>query len=133
RVTGELKKVFRPEFLNRVDEIIVFRKLSRAEIAAIVDLMMSRVEEQLKDREIGLALTPEAKDFLVDVGYDPTMGARPLRRAIQRYVEDLLAEEVLSGRFPRGSTVLLGREEDHLAIVEVIPGAPEVLVADESK
>ncbi len=133
RVTGELKKVFRPEFLNRVDEVIVFRKLSRDEISDIVELMLSRVEDQLKDREIGLALTPEAKALLVDVGYDPTMGARPLRRAIQRHVEDLLAEEVLSGRFPKSSTVLLNREEDHLIITEVIPGAPEVLVTDESK
>ena len=132
RVTGELKKVFRPEFLNRVDEAIVFRKLSRDEITDIVGLMLSRLEEQLKDREIGLALTPEARELLVDVGYDPTMGARPLRRAIQRQVEDLLAEEVLSGRFPRGSTVLLDREEDHLVISEVIAGAPEVVVADES-
>jgi ATP-dependent Clp protease ATP-binding subunit ClpC len=132
RVTGELKKVFRPEFLNRVDEVIVFRKLTRAEITDIVGLMLSRVEEQLKDREIGLALTPEARELLVDVGYDPTMGARPLRRAIQRQVEDLLAEEVLSGRFPRGSTVLLDREDDHLAISEVILGAAEVLVANES-
>ncbi|HLA80723.1 MAG TPA: ATP-dependent Clp protease ATP-binding subunit [Thermoleophilia bacterium] len=133
RVTGELKKIFRPEFLNRVDEVIVFRKLSREEISSIVELMLSRVEDQLKDREIGLALTPEAKALLVDVGYDPAMGARPLRRAIQRHVEDLLAEEVLSGRFPRSSTVLLNREEDHLVITEVIPGAPEVLVTDESK
>jgi len=132
-VMGELKKLFRPEFLNRVDEVIVFRKLTRSEITDIVDLMMSRVEEQLKDREIGLALTPAAKDLLVDVGYDPTMGARPLRRAIQRHVEDLLAEEVLSGRFPRGSTVLLDREGDHLVISEVIQGAPDVLVAEETK
>lgn len=132
RVTGELKKVFRPEFLNRVDEVIVFRKLTREEITGIVELMMARVEDQLKDREIGLALTPQAKALLADVGYDPTMGARPLRRAIQSLVEDLLAEEVLSGRFPAGSTVLLEREEDRLTIVEVIPGAPEVLVADET-
>jgi len=132
RVTGELKNVFRPEFLNRVDEVIVFRKLSRAEISEIVSLMMSRVEEQLKERDIGIALTTAARDLLVDVGYDPTMGARPLRRAIQRYVEDLLAEEVLAGRFPRGSTVILDREGDHLVISEVITGAPDVLVADKS-
>ncbi len=132
RVTSELKTVFRPEFLNRVDEVIVFRKLSRAEISDIVGLMMARVEEQLKDREIGIALTPEAKELLVDVGYDPTMGARPLRRAIQRHVEDLLAEEVLSGKFPRGSTVVLDREDDHLTISEIITGAPDVLVADET-
>jgi ATP-dependent Clp protease ATP-binding subunit ClpA len=124
--------MFKPEFLNRVDEVIVFRKLSRQEITDIVELMMARVEEQLKDREIGLALTLDAKEFLVNVGYDPTMGARPLRRAIQRHVEDLLAEEVLSGRFPRGSTVLLDREEDQLVISEVILGAPDVLVADET-
>ena len=111
----------------------MFRKLSRAEIADIVALMMARVEDQLKDREIGLALTLEAKELLANVGYDPTMGARPLRRAIQRHVDDLLAEEVLSGRFPRGSTVLLDRENDHLVINEVILGAPDVLVADESK
>jgi len=132
RVTGELKTVFRPEFLNRVDEVIVFRKLSRQEITDIVGLMMLRVEEQLRDREIGVALTPAAKELLVDVGYDPTMGARPLRRAIQRHVEDLLAEEVLSGKFPRGSTVVLEREDDHLVISEVIQGAPDVLVADET-
>jgi ATP-dependent Clp protease ATP-binding subunit ClpC len=133
RVTGELKKIFRPEFLNRVDEVIVFHKLSREEISNIVSLMMSRVEEQLKDREIGLALTPAAKELLVDVGFDPTMGARPLRRAIQRHVEDLLAEEVLSGKFPRGSTVLLDRDDDHLCIQEVIQGAPDMLVAEESE
>jgi ATP-dependent Clp protease ATP-binding subunit ClpC len=133
RVTGELKKIFRPEFLNRVDEVIVFRKLTREEIADIVQLMMARVEEQLKDREIGLALTPAAKELLVDVGFDPTMGARPLRRAIQRHVEDLLAEEVLSGKFPRGSTVLLDREDDRLYIQEVIQGAPDMLVAEESE
>ena len=132
RVTGELKTVFRPEFLNRVDEVIVFRKLSKEEITDIVSLMMSRVEDQLRDREIGVALTVEAKELLVEVGYDPTMGARPLRRAIQRYVEDLLAEQVLSGKFPRGSTVVLEREEDHLVISDVIKGAPDVLVADET-
>jgi ATP-dependent Clp protease ATP-binding subunit ClpC len=132
RVTGELKKIFRPEFLNRVDEVIVFHKLSREEISNIVSLMMARVEEQLKDREIGLALTPAAKELLVDVGFDPTMGARPLRRAIQRHVEDLLAEEVLSGKFPRGSTVLLDREDDRLYIQEVIQGAPDMLVAEET-
>lgn len=133
RVTAELKKVFRPEFLNRVDEVIVFRKLTRQQISEIVDLMMARVEEQLKDRDIGIALTPEAKNLLVDVGYDPTMGARPLRRAIQRHVEDLLAEQVLSGKFPRGSTVVLTREEDHLVIGEIIMTAPDVLVAGETK
>jgi ATP-dependent Clp protease ATP-binding subunit ClpC len=133
RVTAELKTVFRPEFLNRVEEVIVFHKLSREEITDIVSLLMTRVEEQLKEREIGVALTASATGLLVDEGYDPAMGARPLRRAIQRHVEDLLAEEVLSGKFPRGSTVILDRQGDHMVISEVVEGAPDVLVADESK
>ena len=133
RVTGELKSVFRPEFLNRVDEVIVFHKLTREEITKIVSLLMSRVEEQLGERDIGVALTAAATELLVDEGYDPSMGARPLRRAIQRHVEDLLADEVLSGNFPRGSTVILDREDDHLVISEVVLGAPDVLVADKSK
>jgi ATP-dependent Clp protease ATP-binding subunit ClpC len=94
---------------------------------------MARVEDQLREREIGVALTATARELLVDEGYDPAMGARPLRRAIQRHVEDLLADEVLSGKFPRGSTVILDREGDHLTISEVVQATPDVLVADESK
>ena len=104
RVMGELKKVFRPEFLNRVDEVIVFHKLTKDEIMEIVDLMVERVRTQVAEHELQLDLSKEAKELLVDKGWDPAMGARPLRRAIQRYVEDLLADEVLrAGEMTPGS------------------------------
>ena len=92
---GELKKVFRPEFLNRIDEVIVFHKLTREEIKEIVDLLIARVQAQVAEHELQLELTDAAKELLVDKGWDPSMGARPLRRAIQRYIEDPLADEVL--------------------------------------
>jgi len=112
-ITGELKRVFRPEFLNRVDEVIVFHKLDRANIKEIVDLMIARVGQQLAEREVAIELTEPAKELLVDRGFDPGMGARPLRRAIQQYVEDLLADEVLAGAIPEGSTVLIDRKNDN--------------------
>ncbi len=112
-ITGELKRVFRPEFLNRVDEVIVFHKLDRANIKEIVDLMIARVGQQLAEREVLIELTEPAKELLVDRGFDPGMGARPLRRAIQQYVEDLLADEVLAGAIPDGSTVLVDRKNDN--------------------
>jgi ATP-dependent Clp protease ATP-binding subunit ClpC len=111
-ITGELKRVFRPEFLNRVDEVIVFHKLDRADITAIVDLMIARVSKQLAERDVMIELTVPAKELLVEKGFDPGMGARPLRRAIQQYVEDLLADEVLAGAIPDGSTVLVDRKDD---------------------
>jgi ATP-dependent Clp protease ATP-binding subunit ClpC len=119
RIMGDLKKVFRPEFLNRIDEVIVFHKLAKDEIMEIVDLMVDRVRTQVAEHELQLDLSKEAKELLVDKGWDPAMGARPLRRAIQRYVEDPLADEVLrAGEMTPGSTVQVerdakGDEEDH--------------------
>ena len=95
RIMSELRKVFRPEFLNRIDEVIVFHKLTREEVREIIELMIGRVRNQVADHELMLELDNGAKDFLVDKGWDPSMGARPLRRAIQRYIEDPLADEVL--------------------------------------
>ncbi len=95
RIMGDLKKVFRPEFLNRIDEVIVFHKLAKEEVKEIIDLMINRVRVQVAEHELQLELTEESKDLLVDKGWDPSMGARPLRRAIQRYIEDPLADEVL--------------------------------------
>ncbi len=109
RVMGELKKVFRPELLNRIDEIIVFHKLSKEEITTIVDLQLRRLREQMVAHEVAIELTDEAKELLVDKGYDPAMGARPLRRAIQRYIEDPLADFVLGRQLEPGSTILVGR------------------------
>src|ERR671918_2230 len=107
RIMGELKKVFRPEFLNRIDEVIVFHKLTREEIKAIVDLLITRVRAQVAEHELQLELTDSAKELLVDKGWDPTMGARPLRRAIQRFVEDPLADFVLRSELVPGATVLV--------------------------
>ena len=112
RIMGELKKVFRPEFLNRIDEVIVFHKLQKVEIKEIVDLLLRRVRESMAERELSLNMTDEAKDVLVDKGWDPAMGARPLRRAIQRYVEDPLADEVLRSNMPAGATVDVDKPED---------------------
>lgn len=133
RVTGELKNVFRPEFLNRLDEVIVFHKLSREQIREIIELMLARLHEQLKDRDINLKLTEEARDFLREVGFDPAMGARPLRRAIQKHIEDALADHVLSGEIPNGSTVVMGKEGEGLGISEIHsePNEEEVLVTGE--
>src|SRR4051812_27783893 len=112
RIMGDLKKVFRREFLNRIDEVIVFHKLSREEIKVIIDLLIGRVRAQVAEHELQLELTDAAKELLVDKGWDPAMGARPLRRAIQRYIEDPLADEVLRrGEIETGTTVLVDRDE----------------------
>jgi ATP-dependent Clp protease ATP-binding subunit ClpC len=107
---GELKKVFRPELLNRIDEIIVFHKLDKEEIKQIIDLILRRLREQMATHEVTIELTDDAKDLLVDKGYDPSMGARPLRRAIQRFIEDPLADYVLGRQIEPGSTILVGRK-----------------------
>jgi ATP-dependent Clp protease ATP-binding subunit ClpC len=110
RVTGELKKLFRPEFLNRVDEVIVFHELTHEEIAQIVDLMVSKLRDQLACQGVGISLTPEAREVLAKEGFDAAFGARPLRRAIQRMVEDPLSEEILAGQWVAGDVVELSGE-----------------------
>jgi ATP-dependent Clp protease ATP-binding subunit ClpC len=112
RIMGELKKVFRPEFLNRIDDVLVFHKLQKDEIKTIVELLLRRIRESLAERELQLELSDEAKDLLVEKGWDPAMGARPLRRAIQRYIEDPLADFVLRSQMPSGSTVMVDTLED---------------------
>jgi ATP-dependent Clp protease ATP-binding subunit ClpC len=107
RIMGELKKVFRPEFLNRIDDVIVFHKLQKDEIKQIIELLLLRIRQSMAQRELQLDLTDEAKDMLVEKGWDPAMGARPLRRAIQRYIEDPLADFVLRSELPPGSTVVV--------------------------
>jgi len=113
RIMSDLKKVFRPEFLNRIDEVIVFHKLAKEEIKEIIDLMIARVRLQVAEHELQLELSEPAKELLIEKGWDPSMGARPLRRAIQRYVEDPLADEVLrAGQLVPGSTVMVDRDGD---------------------
>ncbi|MEO5841618.1 MAG: ATP-dependent Clp protease ATP-binding subunit [Acidimicrobiales bacterium] len=112
KVTDALKIHFRPEFLNRIDEVIVFHELSRAEVTEIVDLMTRRVTTQLASQGIGIELTDAAKTFLAERGYDPTLGARPLRRAIQRLVEDPMSERLLLKEFRAGTIIVVDVEPD---------------------
>ncbi len=125
RIMGELKKVFRPEFLNRIDDVIVFHKLQKEEIKQIVELLLLRIRESMAERELQLELTEPAKDLLVDKGWDPAMGARPLRRAIQRYIEDPLADFVLREQLMPGATVVVdpaeGDEEGEVRLSIVKP------------
>ena len=110
KVTDELKQHFRPEFLNRVDEIIVFPPLTQDEIISMVDYMIDAVELRLKDRDMALELTQAAKELLATRGFDPVLGARPLRRTVQRDIEDVLAEKMLYGEVGPGQIVLVDVE-----------------------
>lgn len=112
KVTESLKEHFRPEFLNRVDEVIVFHELSRGEVTEIVDLMVARVATQLESQGMGLEVTVDAKGYLAEKGYDPELGARPLRRAIQRLVEDPLSERLLLKEFKAGQIIVVDVESD---------------------
>ena len=107
KVSDELKQHFRPEFLNRVDEIVVFHQLDQADIERIVDLMVAEIDGRMKDRDMGIVLTREAKALVAKRGFDPVLGARPLRRAIQRDVEDMLAEKILFGELKAGELVVV--------------------------
>src|SRR5262245_60015448 len=112
KVTAELKSSFRPEFLNRIDSTVVFRSLTVEEIREIVDLMLQRVREQLKGQSMSLEVTLEAKDHLIKLGYDPSYGARPLRRVIQNLIEDVLAEHLLLGRYESGATIVVDKSPE---------------------
>ena len=113
-VTEEMKKAFRPEFLNRIDETIVFSHLSKEEIRQIVDLMLKDLFKRLAERELSVEVTDEVKDYLAKDGYSEAYGARPLRRLIQRKIEDMLAEEILSGKYAPGDTIKLTLVDDKI-------------------
>ncbi|MDB5530123.1 MAG: clpB [Devosia sp.] len=117
KVLDMVKTAFRPEFLNRLDEILLFHRLGREHMGAIVDIQFKRLESLLKDRDIKLTLTPRARDWLANEGYDPAYGARPLKRVIQRSVQDGLADEILSGRIADGDQVLIDAGEDGLVLL----------------
>jgi len=114
RLLEEVKKTFKPEFLNRIDDTIVFKPLTKENLTSIIDLEMKEVASRLKDKGITIHLSPEAAELLIGKGFDPTFGARPLKRTIQRYLEDPLAEEIISGRFKEGSIVNIKRKNDAL-------------------
>jgi len=114
RVLSELKRHFRPEFLNRLDEIIVFHALSKEEIRKIVELMLEEEKKLLKEKGVELEVTSEARDLIAEEGYDPDFGARPLRRAIQRLIENPLSEEILEGRFQEGDVIVVGVKDGRI-------------------
>ena len=112
RVTDELKQHFRPEFLNRIDDIIVFHQLTEEEIVSIVDIMLTRVDARPRNKDMGLELTTAAKALLAKRGWDPVLGARPLRRTIQREIEDALSEKILFNELRPGQIVVVDTETD---------------------
>jgi ATP-dependent Clp protease ATP-binding subunit ClpC len=112
KVMDEVKRFFRPEFLNRLDATIVFHQLSREEILAIVELMMDMVRKELEDKQVQLELTDRAREYLGEKGFDPVLGARPLRRLIQNEVEDRLSDELLGGRIKAGDVAVVDVDED---------------------
>ena len=114
RILEDAKKTFRPEFLNRLDDIIVFRSLTKPDLIQILTLEVGKVLERLKNKNIQLALDEKAKDFLVEKGYDPQYGARPMRRAVERFLEDPLAEEILRGHLHEGEPIIVTTDKDKL-------------------
>jgi ATP-dependent Clp protease ATP-binding subunit ClpC len=114
QVMEELRRTFRPEFLNRLDEIIVFRPLTHEQIKAIVGILMERVRRELRGQNMDLELTPAAREVLAREGFDPKFGARPLRRAIQRLIEDPLSDELLRGQFGRGDVVVVDARDEKI-------------------
>ncbi len=131
RVMEELKRSFRPELLNRIDEVIVFHALSRENVKEIVDLLLKRVREQLKAKDVEIELTDAAKDVLAEKGYDQALGARPLRRTIQRMVEDQLSEKLLNKEFKAGETIIVDAVDGEIVFVSapVPPDTPPVELA----
>ena len=124
KVQDELKNHFRPEFLNRVDDTIVFPQLTQDEIVQIVDLEIAKLDKRLKDKDMGIELQPAAKQLLAKKGYDPVLGARPLRRTIQREIEDVLSEKILYGELKAGEIVLVGTEGEGKAETFTFIGTP---------
>jgi ATP-dependent Clp protease ATP-binding subunit ClpC len=135
KVMEELKHSFRPEFLNRIDEIIVFHSLTQEDVKRIVDLMMKRVREQLKSKDLEIELTDAAKTVLAEKGYDPALGARPLRREIQRLVEDPLSEKLLWKEFRAGQTIIVDARDGEIVFegAGIPPEVPPVELAGSSE
>jgi ATP-dependent Clp protease ATP-binding subunit ClpC len=130
KVSDELKSHFRPEFLNRIDDIIVFHQLTKPQIIQIVDLMLKNLDDRLQSKDMGIELTPAAKNLLAERGYDPLLGARPLRRVIQREIEDGLSERILFGELKAGEIIVVDVEGEGAEAVFTFAGAPKVATPD---
>jgi ATP-dependent Clp protease ATP-binding subunit ClpC len=123
KLMEEAKRVFKPEFLNRLDDTIVFRALTKEDMGKIIDLEVTKVADRLKCKDIHIHLTPAAKDFLIEKGYDPAYGARPLRRAVERYLEEPLAEEIMRGGIKPSESVEVVLTEGKLAFHQLAANA----------
>jgi ATP-dependent Clp protease ATP-binding subunit ClpC len=130
KVSDELKSHFRPEFLNRIDDIIVFHQLTKPQIIQIVDLMLKNLDDRLQAKDMGIELTPAAKNLLAERGYDPLLGARPLRRVIQREIEDSLSERILFGELKAGEIIVVDVEGEGAEAVFTFKGAPKASMPD---
>ena len=124
KIMDETKRVFKPEFLNRLDDIIVFHTLTKPDLIQIVDLEVVKVVNRIKTKNIHLELEDSAKELLIEKGYDPAYGARPMRRAVERYLEDPMAEELLRGNIKPGETIQVKREGEKL-VFHTTSSAPE--------
>jgi ATP-dependent Clp protease ATP-binding subunit ClpC len=130
KVNDELKTHFRPEFLNRIDDVIVFHQLTKEQIVQIVDLMIKNLDDRLQGKDMGIELTPAAKDLLAARGYDPLLGARPLRRTIQREIEDALSERILFGELKAGEIIVVDAEGEGADAIFTFRGSPKVATPD---
>ena len=130
KVNDELKTHFRPEFLNRIDDVIVFHQLTKEQIVQIVDLMIKNLDDRLQGKDMGIELTPAAKDLLAARGYDPLLGARPLRRTIQREIEDALSERILFGELKAGEIIVVDAEGEGADAIFTFKGSPKVETPD---
>ena len=131
----EAKKSFKPEFLNRLTEIVIFRPLAKESMSSIVDLELEKVSNRLKDKKLKIEVSDEAKEFLIEKGYDEKLGARPLRRAVEKYLEDTLAEELLSGNLRKNkpiTVVLSDDDEKGLCFEQKKTGKDKVSVSSTS-
>jgi len=130
KVQDELKNHFRPEFLNRIDDVIVFHQLTKDQIIQIVDLMIANLDDRLKAKDMGIELTQAAKDLLAARGYDPLLGARPLRRVIQREIEDSLSERILFGELKAGEIIVVDVEGEAAEAKFTFAGAAKATMPD---
>ncbi len=130
KVTDELRQHFRPEFLNRIDDVVVFHQLSQDEIVKIVDLMLAKLDDRLRDKDMGIELTLAAKELLATRGYDPVLGARPLRRTIQREIEDQLSEKILFGEIKPGELILVDVTGEGAEAAFTFKGEPKSALPD---
>src|SRR5690606_9267766 len=121
RIEEALKQTFRPEFINRIDEIIVFEPLTKEDVVAIVDLQMREISERLEEHQLSIQLTQPAKDWLAEQGFDKDFGARPLKRALQRYVESPLSVRLLRGEFQKGDHILIDVADNELTFTRLEP------------